>query len=168
MLKIFKTLIVTIVFIYMFPTSSKAADYTNYNDLIENSKALDGKYIELKGEAIGESMRRGAYTWINISDGSNAIGIWLNNQEADKVKNYGSYKFKGDVVKVAGTFSRACSEHGGDMDIHGESLSSVETGHKVDYLLSEWKMKAAISLSIITLILFGGYCKRKSKAEINI
>jgi len=168
MLKIFKTLIISLVLIYMFPISSKAEEYINYNDLIENAKALDGKYIELKGEAIGESMRRGSYTWINISDGSNAMGIWLTNQEADKVKTYGSYKFKGDMVKVAGTFSRACSEHGGDMDIHGQSLSLVETGHKVEQLLSEWKMKAAASLSIITLILFGIYYKRKSKTEINI
>jgi len=161
MLKIFKMLVIALVLIYMFPISSKAEEYINYNDLIENAKALDGKYIELKGEAIGESMRRGSYTWVNISDGSNAMGIWLTNQEANKVKTYGSYKFKGDIVKVSGTFSRACSDHGGDMDIHGESLTIVESGHKVELSLSEWKMKVAAIFSVITLILFGVYYKRK-------
>jgi len=72
------------------------------------------------------------------------------------------------MVKVAGTFSRACSEHGGDMDIHGESLSVVESGHKVEQLLSEWKLKTAAVFSVITLILFGVYYRRKSKGEINI
>jgi len=168
MLKIFKTLIIALVLIYMFPNSSKAEEYANYNDLIENAKALDGKRVDIKGEAIGESMRRGAYSWINISDGSNAMGIWLKNPEAEKVNTYGSYKFKGDIVKVVGTFNRACTQHGGDMDIHGENLSIVETGHKVEHQLSEWKMKAATSLSIITFILFGLYYKRKSKASLNI
>lgn len=164
MLKIFKTLIIALILIYMFPNSSKASEFTNYNDLIENAKALDGKFVEIKGEAIGESMKRGAYTWINISDGSNAVGIWLKNQEVDKVKTYGSYKFMGDTIKIAGTFNRACSVHGGDMDIHGGSLTIVETGHKVDHPLSKWKLKEATSLAIITLILFGLYYKRKSNA----
>lgn len=163
--KIFKTLIITLALLYLFPNSSKASEYTNYNDLIENAKVLDGKYIEVKGEAIGESMRRGGYTWINISDGSNAIGIWLKNQEADKVKNYGSYMEKGDIVKAAGTFNRACYEHGGDMDIHGESLSIVEIGHREDYPLNKRKMKEAIILSIITFILFVIYRKRKIKLK---
>lgn len=165
MLKIFKTLILVLFMIFIFPTVSKAAEYTNYNDLIENGKALDGKQVEIRGEAIKESMRRGDYTWINIGDGSNAMGIWLKNEEADKVKTFGSYKFKGDIVKVSGIFYRACGEHGGDMDIHGESLSIVEKGYKIDRVIDNSKVITAAALSILTLILFGVYNKKIKQNE---
>jgi hypothetical protein len=163
MFKIFKTLILVLFIVFIFPDVSKAQEYTNYNDFIENGKALDSKLIEIKGETIKESMRRGEYAWINISDGSNAMGIWLKNEEADKIKTFGNYKFKGDIVKVSGIFNRACSEHGGDMDIHGERLTIEEKGYKVDRHLNNSKVIASIALSAATLVLFGVYYVRRIK-----
>lgn len=162
MLKIFKTLILVLILIFSYPSISNAEEvFTNYNDFIENGKALDGKFVKIKGEAIGEPMRRGNYTWINISDGSNAMGIWLKNEDADKVKVFGNYKFKGDIVTVTGTFYRACSEHGGDMDIHAESLTVEKEGFKIQRLLNKSRAFAAIGLTFITLILFSIYYKRR-------
>lgn len=164
MLKIFKTLILVVVIVFMIPNVSKAAEYTNYNDLIENGKALDGKLVEIKGEAIGEPMKRGNHTWINISDGSSAMGVWIKNEDADKVRTFGNYKFKGDIVSISGIFYRACSEHGGDMDIHAESLIVENVGYNVEEPIDNAKVIASITLSLVTLVLLGVYHKRRKNS----
>ena len=46
-------------------------------ELINNAKSYDGKTVVYEGEVIGDIMVRGAFAWINVNDGKNAIGIWL-------------------------------------------------------------------------------------------
>lgn len=163
MFKIFKTLIFTIFFVSIFTNVSSAEEYTNYNDLIENGKTLDGKLVEVKGEAIGEPMKRGDFTWVNINDGSTAMGIWMKNEDANKIKNFGNYKYKGDIIKISGIFIRACSEHGGDMDIHEESVTIEEKGYKVERPMDNSKVLKALILSASTLVLFAVYYMKRLK-----
>ncbi|WP_207648750.1 hypothetical protein [Clostridium homopropionicum] len=150
---------------FIFNNVCRAEEYTNYNDLIENGKTLDGRMVEIKGEAIGEAMTRGNFTWINISDGSNGIGIWVKNEDANKIKTFGSYKYKGDIIKVSGIFKRACSEHGGDMDIHEESLAIESIGYKVDRSLENSKVFKSLFLSAATLVLLGVYYMKRLKGQ---
>ena len=77
MVKTFKTIILICILVFSFSITCKAKEYSNYNELIENSKKIDNSKITLKGEAIGEGMNRGKYSWVNISDGSTAMGIWI-------------------------------------------------------------------------------------------
>lgn len=124
---------------------------TDINTLIENAKELDGKEVTVQGEAIGERMDRGDFTWININDGTNAIGIWLSKSDADKILNYGNYKYKGDTVKITGIFNRACTEHGGEADVHNNSIEIVKLGYQVTEQISSVKIITAIVLAIIAL-----------------
>lgn len=163
MFKIFKTLIFVIFFVSIFTNVSSAEEYTNYNDLIENGKTLDGKIVEVKGEAIGEPMKRGDFTWVNINDGSTAMGIWMKNEDARKIKTFGNYKYKGDIIKISGIFRRACNEHGGDMDIHEESLTIEEKGYKVERAMDDSKVLKALVLSASTLVLFVVYYMKRLK-----
>jgi len=165
MFKIFKTIIFVVFFMVIFTNVSRAEEYTNYNDLIENGKNLEGKIVEIEGETIGQPMKRGNFTWINISDGSNAMGIWMKNEDADKIKNFGSYKYKGDIIKVSGIFYRACSEHGGDMDIHEESLAIEKIGYKVDRSLENSKVFKSLFLSAATLVLLGVYYMKRLNGQ---
>ncbi len=96
--------------------------------LVEEARALDGARLAFEGEAIGAALSRGGYAWLNLSDGSYAIGIWLPRAETGKVRRYGSYTGKGDLVRVEGVFHRSCPEHGGDLDIHAEQLEIVAAG----------------------------------------
>lgn len=84
------------------------------------------KTIEYEGEIIGDIMKRGSYTWINVHDDANAVGVWVPAMEMGNVKYSGQYKYTGDIIRVTGTFHRACIEHGGDMDIHAEKLEIVK------------------------------------------
>ncbi len=97
-------------------------------DLIEKPRDFDGKTIVFLGEAIGDAMRRGDHAWVNLLDANAAMGIWLPAADSDAIKDWGSYQAKGDVVRIRGVFHRACPEHGGDMDIHAESLEIIARG----------------------------------------
>ena len=56
------------------PTDS----YVTLSELIENAEEYDGKTILFKGEAIGDPLKRGDHTWVNVSDGNNsAVGVYM-------------------------------------------------------------------------------------------
>jgi len=97
-------------------------------ELIDRPYEFDGKTVIFQGEAIGEAMRRGKWTWANVLDSYAAIGVFAPSGVLESVSAYGSSKAKGDIVRVVGTFRRACPDHGGDMDIHAESIDVVERG----------------------------------------
>ena len=113
-----------------------AAQTTRINDLVNNAKAYDTQTVTVQGEAIGEALERGDHAWVNMNDGSNAIGVWMSAADAKTIKTYGDYKHVGDTLKVTGVFSRSCPEHGGDVDIHCASIEIVKSGYDVKLKLS--------------------------------
>jgi len=100
-------------------------------ELINNAKLYDGKIVTYEGEVIGDIMLRGEFAWINVNDGQNAIGIWIGKNLTKDIFYTGSHKFKGDVVEITGVFQRACLEHGGDLDIHAQTIRKVRQGREV-------------------------------------
>lgn len=123
------------------------------SDLINNAKQYDGKAVDYRGEVIGDIMIRGQYAWININDGQNAIGIWAAKTLIEDIAYKGSYTFKGDEVEIAGIFHRSCPEHGGDLDIHAQSIRKIASGRQISESLDLNKLRSALLLSGI-LILF--------------
>ena len=128
------------------------------DDLINDAKDYDKKEVVYSGEVIGDIMKRGENTWINISDGANAIGIWITMDMANEIKYTGKYNFTGDTVKVTGMFNRACSEHGGDLDIHASKIEVIKQGHsdlkKINYnfiIVSVILLVVALILNIFIL-----------------
>lgn len=159
MVKSFKIIILISILVFSFSLTCRAVEYINFTELIENSKKIDNSKIELQGEAIGECMNRGKYSWVNISDGSTAMGIWLESDQAQSIKNFGEYGYKGDIVEINGTFNRACKEHGGDMDIHAISVKIIDVGGSVTIPISNNKKFIALILTVITLTLIFSYRK---------
>lgn len=132
MRKTSKILISLFVFSLMLGGSCLASDQiVKINDLIEHTKSYDGQSVTVQGEAIGEALERGDYVWVNINDGSSATGIWMQKSDSSKIQTYGDYKHKGDTLKITGVFSRACAQHGGDVDIHCTDIEVVEQGHVI-------------------------------------
>lgn len=158
MLKQIKTLILVTSFIISLSENVYADEIIDINYIIEQAAELDQQEVTVSGEAVGEAMNRGSHSWININDGTNAIGIWLSSSDAQKVKYFGSYKYKGDILKVSGIFNRTCKEHGGETDIHGTALEVVETGHVEEEQISSTKiavsaLSAILAASLMTLFL---------------
>jgi hypothetical protein len=100
-------------------------------ELIKNAKLYDGKTVVYEGEVIGDIMQRGAYAWVNINDGQNAIGVWAAVPLVKAIVYTGSYQSKGDIVEITGIFQRSCAEHGGDLDIHAQALRKISSGRTV-------------------------------------
>ena len=141
-------------------TQVHAADRTEINTLIEKSQAFDGQTVTVEGEALGEAMLRGEYAWINISDNTNAIGVWLKASDAQKISVFGDYRHKGDTVKITGIFSRNCAEHGGGVDMHGHSLEIIERGYNNPEEITQVKIQAALVLSFFAFLTAYIYWRR--------
>lgn len=123
--------------------------------LIGKAKDYDGKEIVYEGEAIGDVMRRGKqYAWVNVNDGDSALGIWAPWEFAKEITNLGSYKYKGDFLKITGQFNRACIEHGGDLDIHAQKIEILQKGRRRVEHLNMQKVRLAAILGFLTLILW--------------
>ncbi|WMJ90421.1 hypothetical protein [Anaerocolumna sp. MB42-C2] len=158
--KIITAGLVFLILTNLFSITAWAEDVTKINDLIENAKEMDGQRVTVFGEAIGEPLNRGEYTWININDGTNALGIWISKNEAEHVIHYGNYKYKGDMVKITGVFHRACIKHGGEADLHGNSLEIVKSGHPVKEQIIPVKIISSIILTVLAFIIVVIYQKR--------
>lgn len=130
------------------------ADTIDSSTLIEEAKNYDNSQVLYEGEVIGDIMARGAYTWINVNDGANAIGVWLPTSEAMKITYAGSYKYQGDTVRITGEFHRACTQHGGDLDIHASKLEIIGSGVKQDIPLDISKAIWAAVFSGVALGMF--------------
>lgn len=126
--------------------SSASAQGVPSGELVNKAKFYDGKVIAFKGEVIGEVMQRGNFAWVNIRDEENAIGAWVPLALAREIVYVGSYKAKGDIVEVTGIFNRACPEHGGDLDIHAQTLRKLDSGRAIRDKLNPAKVNQALIL----------------------
>ena len=150
-------------FLFPFCYAQTAVSST---ELIERAKELNGQEVLYEGELIGEVMTRGEYSWLNLNDGQNAIGIWAGNNFLNLISFAGDYNHKGDWLQVKGVFSRACQVHGSDLDIHAQSISLIRRGRVVRHKLVPLKPRQAIILSGVFLcLLIGQLLSRKLKKK---
>jgi len=153
-------LLITILFV----SNCRALETIKINDLIENAAAMDNREVTVQGEAIGEALERGEYAWINISDMTNAIGVWVKRSDIRPIEFYGDYKNRGDTVQITGVFHKACTEHGGDVDIHCSRIEIVETGHYTAEQLSIHKLIFAALAILAFIFVLAVYYRLKKKS----
>lgn len=128
--------------------------------LIEYAKFYDGKVVTYKGEAVTAIMKRGEYGWVNINDGDNAIGVWCKASALDTIKFLGGYKTRGDIVEIVGVFNRECQEHGGDLDIHADTLSVKRTGYQFTEKVDPGRIRLIALFFIATMLIAVVFRKR--------
>ncbi|MDD5450191.1 MAG: DNA-binding protein [Candidatus Omnitrophica bacterium] len=128
------------------------AEIITSKDLIENAKMHDNSVVQFQGEVIGDIMARGDNVWVNIKDGTDAIGIYSKKDLIAKAVRYkGDYNYKGDILLVKGVFHRACPQHGGDLDIHIYEASKIMDGFKTPHEISFSKIVTAFSLALAAM-----------------
>ena len=150
--KYHKVFIICLMFLFLVPIKVYASTSMKINDLIENALSLDGQTVTITAEAIGERMDRPGGTWVNVNDGTNAIGIWMDTEDADRITSYGSYKAKGDMLEITGVFNRACKEHGGESDIHFSSMKTVAVGYSMKEEIPGAKVVLTLILTATSLL----------------
>lgn len=133
-------------------------------ELVVDSKEWDGKTITFTGEVITEAQERGDYAWIHINDDAYYLenveegaplggynsghAVWLPTELTEEITYYGDHGHEGDVVTVTGVFNAACGQHGGDMDIHADSLEVAITGREAEDPVRTWKVFLALGLTV--------------------
>ena len=142
-----------VVFLITYGNIFAFAQVVTSMDLINKAKSYDGKTVIYRGEVVGDIMLRKDYAWINANDGKNAMGIWLKKELVKDLRFLGSYSYLGDAVEAEGEFHRACPEHGGDMDIHAQTLIIGQQGSKIIHQIKIGKVKVAASVLFILIIL---------------
>jgi len=169
MCKALKAMIIAALLSALFMISAGAEEVTDINSLINETEAFNNQSVTVEGEAIGEVLERGEYAWVNISDGTNAIGVWMKAEDAESIGCFGDYKHIGDTIRITGVFSNNCTEHGGDVDIHCASMSIVKTGYSVKNTVSQTKTVYAAALLCLAcamaLIYFRSVKKRKDSSN---
>lgn len=147
------------------PACALASDQTvDSNTLIEDASVLDGQTVVYRGELIGDVLTRGNYEWLNVSDGSNAIGIWTEKRLLNTALIPGRYGQKGDTLGITGVFHRSCREHGGDMDIHAMQIEILAHGSATPSVVVTWRVVAAVILTCADLCMLAWFLLAKRKA----
>lgn len=167
-----KTRIVLACFLlYAFVTQAHAS--TGNADLVqilENPERFDGKEVELTGEAVGIYIRSGngyfiqlnqdAYIERSISEGGPArgqnlsIAVYLEGESFKKIKNFGDYDTKGDIVSVKGVFRVSCPVHRGETDIHADELRVIKRGYRIKHEINVGFAILSTVLFVISVLLF--------------
>lgn len=148
----YKKILIFMCLLLAFAMTPVSASLLTINDLIEN-KRFDQQTLTITGEAIGDKMIRGDHAWININDGTNAIGLYMSKALSKKITMLGDYKKTGDTVEITGVFHRNCKAHGGDVDIHVISLKVIKKGQARREKISFLKIGITLLLVILTCIL---------------
>ncbi len=133
-------------------------------ELVVDAKKWDGKSITFTGEVIAGAQERGDFAWIHVNDDAYylenveegaALGgynsghaIWLPADLTEQITFYGDHGHEGDVVTVMGTFNAACGQHGGDMDIHADSLEVAIVGREAEDPVRSWKVLLALGVTV--------------------
>lgn len=123
-------------------------------ELIDNARQYDNTVIQFQGEAIGDILYRGSDAWVNISDANNsAIGVYMSAEMAGEISVLGRYGTQGDTLLITGTFHRACSDHGGDMDIHADQVKILNRGKAVAPEIPNWLPYLAGGSAVCAILL---------------
>lgn len=153
----------------LFPSGRTIASVYTPTQLINNALKLDKQEVELQGEAVGEIIERAdGMCWINIYDGSNAIGVYIGIEEAKKISIFGTHKFKGDIVAIKGKLYANDESTGGELDIKGKTLRVVTPGHPILHVVPLWKVIFAAAGIVTTALAFAFWLNfehRKKRAR---
>jgi hypothetical protein len=141
------------LFFLIFIFFSSATWAESLKEILQNPSLFDNKKVVLAGEVIGEPLKAKEGLWLNISTKGVNIGVYLEDPSSvEKIENFGSYKNRGDIVRVEGIFHKSCPSHF-ERDIHAQIVEVVELGYIREEQIPPFKRNLSGALAIICLIL---------------
>ena len=164
-----KTLLLIIALLLLLAPAVALAEgeSVSSNDLIDRAKDYDGTTVVYEGEVLGDILYRGDFAWLAVFDGNNTIGVYVSAEQARQISVVGGYGKRGDTIRVEGVFHRACIEHGGDLDIHGSSVTILSAGESVPMPLSRLVTVLAMLLPLPAAGLLFLVWKRRALSRPN-
>ena len=145
-----RRIILFLIIFGLFPLGSYPQ---TLEEILKNSQDFDNRKIVFEGEVIGEPLKGEEGVWINVKQGKVSIGVFLEDSEAiNKIKNYGSYKRRGDWVQIEGIFFNNCPIHL-ERDVHAYKLKVIKPGFLLREEISLFKVKLSLGLALLCLTL---------------
>lgn len=127
----------------------------------------DGAHAIVRGEALGESLAApGGKRWVNIGREGTAIGVVMTAEQAAKVPRFGRYRQRGATLEVSGVLNSACDEHGGDLDVHAESVSVLDEGGPIVAPIHPGKLWLAVFSAMASLVLWARYGQLRRRRHL--
>lgn len=134
-------------------------------DLIEGAARYDGQTVTLEGEVIGDVMIRGQKAWVNISDQPTAsIGVRASAIMVKTVEHAGTYRVRGDRVRVTGVFRRSSSSEGGELCIEAIDIQKIAAGGPIERPITSGRLVRA-GLGILAALLLGAFWLKAIRSE---
>jgi hypothetical protein len=119
---------------------------TDGAELASMQSGLDGQAVTFTGEVVSEQLAGGdGHVWVNVLSSGVAIGVWMPRDLGEDLEVFGSYSHTGDMVRVTGVLHEGCDQHGGDLDVHAESLELLERGTPRDHVTEWWKIGVGLA-----------------------
>lgn len=181
--KSIKLFMVLIALIFFFPGVFLYAqeEIVTVNDILSNPKQFDGKEVRLRGEVVQFKVKTSGGYFIQLNDdpyvkksiaegskpkGTNcAISVFVKDELSKKIKYFGSYRYKGDVIEITGKFNVSCSEHSGETDVHADSLKVLKRGYPIKHPLNIKLLGFSIALFLISTFVLVYWEYKKKQPE---
>ena len=143
--------------IFAVSSFAVAGEVVSLKEVLSNPDYYHNKEITFIGEVVGEPLDDNGNTWINVLDGNYHIGVYIDNINfryplVEDIKHFGTFKTKGDIVKIKGIFHKNCPMHS-SRDVHIYSLHVEKEGFYFNRPISSLKKEALFKLAIICLTL---------------
>lgn len=127
----------------------------------------DGAPATVHGEALGEALAApGGKRWVNIGREGTAIGVVMTAEQAAEVPRFGLYRQRGATLEVSGVLNSACDEHGGDLDLHADTVSVLDEGGAIVDPLHPGKLWLAGASATIALALWARYRQLRRRRHL--
>jgi len=133
-------------------------------EVVERGRELDGTQIDVTGEVLGEDLYAGkAHRWVNVAGGGTAVGLWVEQGLVEQIEHFGKYGVQGDTLTVRGTLNVACTQHGGEFDVHVSEVTSLEPGEVREQGVSWWKLGVGLAGIAIGFVEYRFYRRRRER-----
>ena len=123
-------------------------------DLLGATSRMDKQEVSFTAEAIFSCIKAdNNHVWVNMLQDGSEIGVLMSNDDAQLIKNFGSYQTKGDTVLVQGVFNLVCKKHSGELDVHANSIKIVQEGENRTDQYSNKQLIACVLFVLIGVFL---------------
>lgn len=132
---------------------------TDTSVLTSVNRALNGLAVRFSGEAVGDILAADAgHKWVNVLGASGtSIGVYITDEQAAQIANLGSYYATGTTIQVEGTYTMACADHQGELDVHATSIKVLDAGGKVTHAPDSQLLVSALGLCLAGFALLASF-----------
>lgn len=152
----------------VFPTQAVAeavGEVMSSAEVVALGAEGDGQTVTVRGEALGEALRDGTGgSWVNVLSDGVALGLWGDAELFEPITRFGDYHWRGEIVEATGVYNAACDQHGGDRDVHIESLRVVEAAEPIERPVQPWKLISGLAMAGAAGALWLRYRQRSQRS----